>query len=282
LAGCQPGSTSVGFQTAVMDRVNFFRALTGLPGTIVVSDSATVRQNSQQAALMMSANNALSHSPPPGWTCYSSGGAGSNGGAASANLALGAYGVQAIQLYMDDPGSGNSFVGHRRWILHPPRLSMATGDIPSGTRANALYVFGATGSRPATPLGVAWPSRGFVPYQVLPSISNRWSLSYPGADFSAASVDMRINGAPITVQYDSRTDNGFGDNTLVWRPDTGNTGVVYGSSGVDRSYAITVSNIGGGAPSSISYSVTVIDGNEPLADPNQVFVDGFEDPAPGP
>jgi hypothetical protein len=159
---------------------------------------------------------------------------------------------------------------------------MASGDIPSGTRANALYVFGATGARPATPLGVAWPSRGFVPYQVLPSSSNRWSLSYPGADFSAASVDMRFNGTPIAVQYDSRTDNGFGDNTLVWRPDTGSSGVIYGPSGVDRSYTISVSNIAGSAPSSISYTVTVMDGTEVLADPNQVFVDGFEDPTSAP
>lgn len=266
--GCVAGTTAGTYQLAVIERVNFFRALAGLPGVVAVSADATIRGNAQQAALMMSAQGQLSHSPGTSWACYSAGGAGGSGGAASANLALGVAGTAAINLYIDDPGSGNAFVGHRRWILFPPQQVMATGDIPSGTRSNALWVFGPSGPRPSTPEGVAWPPRGFVPYQVLPASSNRWSLSLRNANFSTALVSMSWNGSPITVSYDSRTNNGYGDNTLVWRPAIGSNAMVYGSAGANRSYQVNVSGISGsGVPTEVSYSVTVIDGLETVSPP---------------
>lgn len=277
VAACNAGTTATAYRTAVMERINFYRALAGVPGVIVHSADSTISANAQQAALMMSAQGALSHSPANSWACYSVGGASGAGGAGSSNLALGRSGAAAIDLYMVDPGSGNAAVGHRRWLLYPPRLVMASGDIPSGTQANALYVFGSNGARPATPLGVAWPPRGFVPYQVLPASSNRWSLSYPGANFSAAVVSMRVNGELISSVVDSRSDNGYGDNTLVWRPATGSNAVVYGATGVNRSYEVSVSGISGsGVPNSLSYTVTVIDGLEAFTSSSAFFINGFE------
>jgi uncharacterized protein YkwD len=272
---CTAGTTALPFHTAVIDRVNFYRALSGLPGTVAVTGNATAAANAQSAALMMSANGALSHNPPLGWVCYSSGGA---SGAASSNLALGRSGPGAIDLYIDDPGGGNEPVGHRRWILFPPQQAMASGDIPTNTRSNVLWVFATPGPRPATPAGVAWPPRGFVPYQVLPALSNRWSLSYPGAGFSTAVVTMSVGGMAIPVQIDSHSANGYGDNTLVWRPTIGTNAVRYGIGGVDRTYQVQVSNVTGtGVPSSFSYSVTVIDGMEPVPlPPVSLFRNGFE------
>jgi hypothetical protein len=275
VSSCDAGSSSASYRAAVIDRVNFFRALAGLPGTVQHSSDAAISSNAQAAALMMSAEGRLSHFPASGWACYSAAGAGSNGGAASDLLALGRAGPAAVDLYIDDPGSGNHFVGHRRWLLFPPQQVMASGDIPSGTRSNALWVFGPQGSRPPTPQGVAWPPRGFVPFQVLPTLSNRWSLSLPNAGFDAASVSMSVDGLPIAVTVDSRTSYGYGDNTLVWRPATGTGAVVYGSAGVDRTYLVSVTGIGGsGVPSSVSYSVTVIDGTEAVA--GSYFRNGFE------
>jgi hypothetical protein len=50
--------------------------------------------------------------------------------------------------------------------------------------------------------------------------------------------------------------NGFGDNTIVFLP----TGVSYGKPAADTSYTITVSGIAGaGVPSTLQYTVTVID-----------------------
>jgi hypothetical protein len=251
VAGCNPGTTTVEHQQAVINRVNYFRALVDLPPVSLLQGTPATQM--QAAALMMSANNALSHAPPTSWLCYSSEGA---AGAASANLALGAAGVNAIDLYMDDPGSGNSATGHRRWILYPPRASMSAGDTGSGaTPSNALYVFGPQTVRPATPSGVAWPPAGWVPYQNLPSSSNRWSLSYPGADFANATVSMMgPSGAlPVTVEPIA---NGYGDNTIVFRP----TAFNYERPAADTTYVVNVNGISGASvPSSIQYSVTVID-----------------------
>ena len=262
IAGCLAGTTNVEHQQAVIARVNYYRALVDLPAVTLAGGLPTTQ--AQAAALMMSAHNALSHTPPPSFTCYSADGA---AGAASTNLALGITGVAAIDGYMGDAGPGNTAVGHRRWILFPPRQSMSTGDVP-GTNtpprpANALHVFGAQTARPATPDGIAWPPRGFVPFQNLPAASNRWSFSFPGANFANAQVTMSGPAGNIPVTLESLAD-GFGDNTIVFLP----SGFSYAQPSADTSYSVTVSNVGGtGVPTSFTYTVTVIDPAAPPPGP---------------
>jgi len=261
IASCDPGATNIDHQQAVIGRVNYFRALVGLPPVapppLVPLFGDPTNDLVQAAPLMMSANKSLSHTPPPTWLCYSSAGA---MGASMANLALGFQGVDAIDEYMDDFGSNNAAVGHRRWVLFPPRAAMSTGDIPVGDApprlaANALYVFGPTTIRPSTPSGIAWPPAGFLPYQNLPHFSNRWSLSFPGADFSGATVAMSGPGGAIPVVLAS-LENGYGDNTIVFEP----TGVSYAKPTADTTYDITVSGMtGANVPMAIHYQVTVID-----------------------
>jgi hypothetical protein len=191
------------------------------------------------------------------WLCYSTDG---YDGAGHSNIALGVYGVGAIDGYLDDSGAGNSAAGHRRWILYPPQASLATGDVYRAASqpfpaANSLYVLGTFGARPATPSGIAWPPAGFVPYQNLPSKSKRWSFSYPGADFTGASVTMTGPAGPIPVTLEA-VATGYGDNTIVFVP----TSVSYANPGADATYTINVSGMTGtGVPSSIQYTVTVID-----------------------
>ena len=256
IAGCNPGATNVLHQLAVIDRINYFRALAGLPPVSLLQGTATTQV--QAAALMMAAQGGLSHAPPPSWSCYSTDGA---AGAGISNLALGFTGVQAIDGYIDDFGSSNAAVGHRRWLLFPPRAAMATGDVPPTNQSlpragsNALYVFGPQGPRPATPYGVAWPPAGWVPYQNLPVNSNRWSLSYPGADFANATVTMSGPTGPVPLDV-LPIATGYGDNTIVFSP----FGFDYGKPATDATYLVTVSGIGGAnVPSSIQYPVTVID-----------------------
>jgi uncharacterized protein YkwD len=251
---CNPGTTSVAYRDATLDRLNFFRALAGLPGNVTFS--ASWDSVGQQTALIMAAQNSLSHSPPTNWACYTAAGA---TGAGESNLALGAGGAEALKLYMDDPGGGNQVVGHRRWILYPPQANMGTGTAGSGTRANALHVFGSGvwGSRPATPNGVAWPSIGYFPYQLLPwgGSSGRWSYSRNGANFANATVSVTVNGVTQTPTVVSRTDNGFGDNTIVW-----DMAVAPNNPGSDRTYSVTVSGMtGSGIPAQVTYQVVVID-----------------------
>lgn len=259
VAGCASGATSAAFKAAVAGRINYFRAMAGVPATVELVDSLS--QKAQAAALMMSANGELDHSPPASWSCYSDAG---YQGAGSSNLALGAYGWGAIDLYMRDPGDGNTFVGHRRWVLHPPIEQMGTGDVPGAAgrpAANALAVFGGAsnagaGVREAEGF-VAWPPRGYVPY---PLIYPRWSFSHPDADFAGATVSMRAgDGAalPLSVQP---VVNGYGLNTLVWEPDLAAGGFSGARPTRDLPFEVTIDNVVvGGQSRSFSYRVTVID-----------------------
>ncbi|HET6633324.1 MAG TPA: hypothetical protein VFG73_11555 [Rhodanobacteraceae bacterium] len=280
VGSCNPGSVSLAYRQATIARVNFYRALAGLPGNITLM-GGTAATDTQAAALMFSANRALSHSPPSDWLCYTS--AGYNG-AHNSNIAAGygnnaAAGPGAIDLYMVDSDPNNSFVGHRRWVLYPARIGMDTGSVPYGSNgwaSNALWVFGPTGPRPPTPFGVAWPPQGYVPWQLLPAKSNRWSFSWPGADFSNATVSMSRDGVPLDPPGYEPLANGYGENTLVWLPPAGDAGdeVSYARPGHDTDYHVVITGIrGGGAPATIDYDVVVID---PWVIQDVIFTSSFE------
>ncbi len=212
--GCQAGSIGPDYVEATRQQINFFRAMAGVPATVAMD--AVFSGKGQQAALMMSANNQLSHFPQPSFACYTDIGAEA---ARNSNIALGQAGAVSVRGYMDDAGSNNAVVGHRRWILYPQTQLMGTGDVTDavngGRDANALWVQDGnfSGPRPAVRDDfVAWPPPGYVPYDLVPA---RWSLSYPGADFSAASVTVTGGGQTLPVRLET-IGNGFGENTLVW------------------------------------------------------------------
>ncbi len=265
IAGCVAGVTSAAYLDATIDMINYFRAMVGLPSVInQVPDNA----GAQDAALMMIAEGALSHAPPMSWACYTSAGAAS---AASSNLALGNAGPAAMVAYIRDSGTFNEPVGHRRWILYPRRTAMGSGSndgVNVFHHANALDVFGPTGSPLATPVAVPWPPAGFVPYQV---VYPRWSFSLntvPNANYSSATVSMSQNGSPVTLTV-LAIENGFGDNTIVWEP----SGLVFGGGMEDATFTVTVDNIQNSAVSQFTYDVTVID---PAVAVDDLFADGFE------
>lgn len=251
---CVLGTNSLNHQEATLRRVNYFRAMAGLPG--VVALDAGRSDKCIRSAMMMSGQGSLSHNPPTTWSCYSADGAEAAG---KSNLALGREGPGAVDLYMDDHGPGNEPVGHRRWILYPPQVVMGTGSVPAQggkSSANALWVLATFGARPSGPDFIAWPSPGFFPYQLLPRFSSRWSFSRPNASFGSATVAVTQNGTPLTVNIVSTADNGFGDNTLVWTV----AGVPTTAPTTDRPYLVTLNNVViNGNPQSFSYTVTVID-----------------------
>ena len=261
-AGCIAGGTSQDYVDATVLRVNFYRAMAGLPANVVLDPTLNVKE--QSAALMMSAQGALSHAPGPTWACYSAAGA---AGASHSNLSLGVSGPDAIDAYMDDSGSNNYFVGHRRWVLYPLQATMGTGSTPADSRsgqaaANALWVLGPFGPRPAIlPGGIAWPPPGFVPYQIVPQASGRWSLSYPSADFSNAVVTMSSGGASVPVFPETQVNGqGYGDNTLVWRPQ----GIPDGPPTDDTTYSVAIANVVvGGVSRDFAYQVTIFDAAQP-------------------
>ncbi|MBK8478204.1 MAG: hypothetical protein IPL39_18445 [Opitutaceae bacterium] len=244
------GTTSAAFKDDVRRRINFYRALVGLPTDITFDSSKSAKD--QAAALMFSANADLNHTPPTTWTWYTATGAEAAG---NSNIAIGNYGPDAIDAYIYDSGSNNAAVGHRRWLLYPLAQSMGTGDVPpSGSSymsANACWVVGDF-KRSAPAAFVAWPNRGYCPFYLRPA---RWSLTYPGANFTAATVTLSQGGTNIPVTIVSNSDTGIGYNTIVWAPQSLPTSIT-----ADIPYSVFVSGISGaGVPTSYSYNVTLFD-----------------------
>jgi uncharacterized protein YkwD len=213
VAGCVAGDTTAAFKQAVVRRLNYFRAMAGLPGDLALDTALSAK--AQQAALMMDAADRLSHSPGRDWPCYSADGAEA---AATSLLAYSNAPVRSVSLvdgYLRDRGANNAAVGHRRWILYPPLATVGTGDTP---QANAIWI--VMPARAASSAAVAWPPRGFMPRPLMEP-TDRFSLACPGASFAAATVTLRNDiGQSIAARVESRNDNGYGDNAIVWSIDT--------------------------------------------------------------
>ena len=208
--GCVAGHPSADAQRATLASLNFVRAMAGLDP---VSFSGALSSQAQEAALIMTANHALSHDPPRSWDCWTQTGADaagrSNIGLTSGQMTAG----RSVELYMDDAGSMNHAVGHRRWVLNPFATTMGNG---LTSDANALYVMGATSTRHANPAWVPWPTNGWFPTQLQPA--GRWSLSSgrARADFRRATVTVRHAGVTLPAKRFYPHD-GYGRPTLVFQ-----------------------------------------------------------------
>lgn len=279
---CTPGDTSSNFKNAVLARINYYRAMVGIPANITFN--ATFNAKAQQAALMMSANNTLDHYPPNTWSCYTADGSQAAG---SSNLSLGTgnyYGWHAVDGQIRDAGSHNTAVGHRRWLLYPQTQVMGTGDVAAAGSyggANAVWVmdgnYGA--ARPVTRDDfVAWPTKGYNPYQLVPA---RWSFSYPGANFAAASVTVSQSGTAIPVTLEPLS-GGMGENTLVWRLNAMSDNATWAKPSSDTTYQVTVNNVVvGGVSRSFTYDVIIFDPQVADASEQLPAVSGNATPAAG-
>ena len=253
-----PGTTSTAFQSDVLRRVNFYRALAGVPANLTLNIEKSAK--AQEAALLCARNNGLSHHPGhehPEWAGLSQLSLGVEA-CAKSNLSLGAYGPAAVDGQIRDDGDANRDVGHRRWLLSPRLVEIGTGDVPEQpgfSAANAIWVAGAP-QVPAANRFVLWPNRGYIPAGLLPS---RWSVSHPGADFTAATVLMRRNGVPVPVRLtcksDTPADSFQGERTLVWEP-----AAIPSAGPADVSYTVEVTGIRvGGMSRDLTYAVVAFD-----------------------
>ena len=255
VAGCVAGDTTLDYKNAVTRLVNYYRAMAGVPSDVGLSLAKSAK--AQQAALMFDANDALSHTPPSSWTCYTAAGAeaAGNSNIAWASPTLNGSSIGAVPMYVID--GGVSSLGHRRWVLYAKLGELGTGDAPQG---NALWVLGGDRSAAVSvPNGVAWPPRGFVPWDssiAEPSI--RWSFSYPAADFSAATVSMNDDaGAAVPVSAVESLPNGYADNTVAWS--IGGSGTAWSRYPGDTQLSVTVSNVKvGGSAKTFSYDVIFV------------------------
>ena len=265
------GGISTASKDAALLRINFFRAMAGVPAAITLNPTYSTKN--QQAALMMSVNRELRHTGiPTTWSFYTVDG---KDAAAASNLAQGLNGAAAItSLMQDDDGRGtvnlgvNFRVGHRRWLLYPYTREMGVGDVPGNggnfppIHTNWIVDANALPTRPATrePY-VAFPAPGFSPYQL---VFPRWSLSYPGASFVGTTVTMTRDGGSIPVRLETQDPATIaGENTLVWVYDNLATAATDGHPrpSSDVTYRVTVTGIrvSGSIIPPVTYSVTVFD-----------------------
>lgn len=246
VGSCTPGTTSTAYQLSVLQRVNWYRQIAGLPD---VAYNPANHAAAQAGALISAAQGSLSHTPAASAKCYSALG---YTGTSSSNLALGGAGVKAIDMYIDDFGPNNTGVGHRRWILSPELRGIATGDIPRASNrstwdANALYVFD-TGTALATRDGsVAWPPPGYVPDKV---VYDRWSYVRLGANFANAQVTVTGPTGTISTTVENRSD--FLGPGIVFTP------ALTLSRSTDTTYTVTITGVTGAPSSTITYNVTVV------------------------
>ena len=270
-----PGMVNPDYLRATLRRINYFRSMSGVPGNVVFDAAYNVR--CQQAALMMAAAGTVSHAPPSSWKFYTRVAALT---AAHSNLNLDWHGDQgpgAIDRYMDDPGSHNASVGHRRWLLCPITRIMGTGIVPNEGAAhpgtNVTWITDGAPRLPESddddgpaavsvvPAANSWPPPGFVP---APLLFERWSFSLLNADFHHAVVHVFKQGRGALgviqerLEYQSAADGSghyLGTNTLVWKL-PGN--VV--SRNAQETYRVQITNVRiAGQTRDFDYTVTSID-----------------------
>lgn len=205
--GCDPGTTSKLSREATLSRVNWYRAMAGVVPGVVLDEQFNVM--AQAAALTMFASGRLDHEPDSSFSCYSNA---AYAGASRSNLFLGVNGAEAIDGYIEDEGSNNGSVGHRRWILLPELSVIGTGDTKG---ANALLVISDFKLKDVKIRDrglVTWPPRGFVPRA---TIYRRWSIAAESAFNDGAHVLVRTSKQTLFDDF-VWSDDSNGWATLVF------------------------------------------------------------------
>lgn len=242
LKNCEAGQNSKEYNDATLMRINYYRVMAGLSPIAGFSDE--FNQKAIKSSLIMEAKGSLDHYPTPSWPCFSQEG---KEAAGKSNLALEA-GAASIDSYIIDPGPGNYFVGHRRWIFFPPLVTMGTG---STSKANSLWVTGERSESNAKVPFVAWPPEGYVPVDLFLDSNYRWSFSVPSADFSRAKISMISDGKSISVTKE-KSASGFGDNTIVWR-----TNLILSGIENEKQVSVSIENVSiDGKMANYKYNVT--------------------------
>jgi len=286
IAGCNPGTVTPAYLQSVLRRINYYRTMAGdsdvtFNGTDAGTSADPNNAEAQAAALMESANNFLQHTPAQAgtncWTQQSFNGSSHSNLFETPSTAAGATGGPGIDDLMQDSGA----IGHRRNMLNPAITTMGAGAVPAttgfqGTLAQLVLTTPSTTAPPPVNGFVAWPSPGYVPYQVVYPV---WSFSLANANFSNASVSVKLNGTPVTTQvncFDPTTPallaanpacGQYGDPAISWSLSTVPVGSTWPKPTQDDTYAVTVSNVvvNGGAPQNFTYNVTIF--NPAVSDP---------------
>lgn len=198
-----PGTTSLAFRKATLQRLNWYRRMAGNLPNVVFDPQLNAK--CQAGALMVSAAGMFTPLAPAeiptSWPAYTPEGV---VGAQSSNLALGAFGPDAVDAYVAD--NSEVEVGHRASLTLPHRVRMGTGDIEavaSTSRANTIWS-GSDGLSARIDATVAWPPAGYM--TLGDPLRQHWPRYWSFEVFRSANtggalatVSVRKNGALITA-----------------------------------------------------------------------------------
>lgn len=256
-ASCVAGTLPQDLLNKTLLRIKYYRKMAGLPIDKITMET-DLSAKCQANALMIRSNNSISHAPPASWKCYTDEGALA---AAKGNISMGTSDVKNIDAWMQDAGTNNLEVGHRRWILFSNATKFGIGFTESSGTLWVINGLPSPYSLPAaTPEYIAWPPKGLIPRQV---VYPRWSFGVPATsypfqvDFTKATVTMvNANGTIVTpnVIYRNPISSSYGgDNTISWEP----VGVDLNSN-FDQKYTVTVDSVMvNGIPKNYKYDVTI-------------------------
>ncbi len=267
------GTVNQDWLDATLVRINFFREMAGIPADVTFDPALNLK--CQAAAIIMSANGGLSHFPgtelgTEGWVLITPDGYEAAG---KSNIAWGSAGPDAVTGFMADPGTSNFIVGHRRWFLFPQSKTMGSGDVAGSelfgfSPANSIWVQDEDHIFDPTPWdqirnadgSITWPPSGYVPSDL---VWGRWSITYPDADFSNATVTMTMGASNIPLVLEPYSfSGGLPEETLVWVPNgmVTDTAETWPTPTEDETVEVTINNVSGsGVPTSFNYTVKIFD-----------------------
>lgn len=209
---CDCGKPAKEIYEKAENRINFFRIVSGLD---LVKINPKSNLEAQSAAYLVKVNKMLTHYPSKSMNCYSESAA--NGCKKSClgfsdfkNFMSSAF----ITGFIDDYGTDNYAVGHRRWLLYSKLTEFGYGATENSEAI--LVADGITNKKVETPEYMSYPWNGYVPANL---IFPKWSFSIPedkNVDFSQTKISMFDGkGNPLNIQQLQLMEN-FLDHTIVW------------------------------------------------------------------
>lgn len=209
---CYAGELDTMEYYSFKQNLNFVRLISGLPVIQDIDKESSV--NCQKAAWCLTVNNRITHFIPKSYKCYTPGAASA---ASRANLSLGYSAGRALLGLLQDEGSSNISVGHRRWLLNPSLTFPGYGLTDKvmvvqviGQKNNFRKVYKDLAEYEKWP--VAWPVAGIHPKFLA---TKRFSFSLAGASFKGCTITVRKNGKPVRIKRHPLKPN-FGNPTVVF------------------------------------------------------------------